>query len=288
MKNSGVKIKQITPPEAVPISFVIAPLGSRFAAQTLDYFITIMGFVFILYVIVSTRIIDFNAVWTLAYLLSFLIRTPYYIFSELVWNGQTLGKRAMQISVISADGRTLTPYQIVARNLMKEAEILLPASILLSFSYFSPAWAIVGWCWVGLCLLYPVVNKENKRFGDAIAETIVVARPKVQILNDLTEVRNHMFQFDFEPAQLDHYGRVELQTLEEILRREPVNKHDFERDAKVFRAIKKKIQYRGDVPKSKERSFMLDFYEQQRAYLEGKGLFGDRREDKFHDQEKTP
>src|SRR3546814_12824423 len=59
-------------------------------------------------------------------LLFFAIRTPYYVASELLWNGQTLGKRMHGLRVVAVDGRGLTPPAVVGPNLRKEAAVFVP------------------------------------------------------------------------------------------------------------------------------------------------------------------
>ncbi len=277
---------RFTPPEGVPISFTIASVMARFGAQTLDLLLTWgAGIAFVL-LVAWANIISWNGFMTLLVLLMFLLRVPYYILSELVWNGRTLGKRIARIRVISADGRRLTPWQITARNLMKEVEFFTPFTLMLAASSDSLGtwgrWIMV--IWVLAVTIIPLANKRRQRLGDMIAGTLVVENPKAVLLPDLatTASAQTIERFTFQPHHLDHYGRFELQTLEGILRDRIQNQRSWEELGKVTGAIITKIGYAEPVAPTERREFLLAFYRAQREHLESRRLFGDRREDKHH------
>ncbi len=281
------RAENIRPPEGVPISFEIASGGSRFGAQFLDILITFGGLLLLFVALIWMGVIEPSLLATLFLLLIFFIRVPYYIFSELVWNGRTLGKRIVKIRVISADGGRLTPHQIVARNLMKEVEVFMPATTLMSGTLES-GWvglALGGWM-VGV-LLVPLINKKHLRLGDMIAGTLVVDNPKAILLPDLAvrkSVKKSTFVFD--ASHLDVYGRYELQTLEEILREPPKSPQAVSRVSEVARTIQRKINYVEQVLPTDYWDFLSEFYRQQREFLESRQLFGDARESKFHSKDK--
>lgn len=279
------RVRNILPPEGVPIGFEIASLGTRFGAQFLDILITFGGLFLLFLALFWIGVLDWSLLATLFLLLFFFIRVPYYIFSELVWNGRTLGKRIVKIRVISNDGGRLTPHQIVARNLMKEVEVFLPATTLLSGTLENGWVGLTIFIWMAGMALVPIINKKNFRLGDMIADTLVVDNPKAVLLPDLamrTEVWGTAFVFDI--SQLDIYGRYELQTLEEILRDPPRTPEAIARVAKVAQTIQYKIGYVEKILPHNYWIFLSEFYRQQREHLERRQLFGDARESKFHDK----
>jgi uncharacterized RDD family membrane protein YckC len=121
---------EILPPEGVPIHFEVASLGSRLGAQLLDLLITHVGLLLLFLLVIFNFSVPFSQVAAFFILLTFALRAPYYILTELVWNGRTIGKRLSGLRVISADGQRLSAYQIVVRNLMKELEVFLPITLL--------------------------------------------------------------------------------------------------------------------------------------------------------------
>jgi uncharacterized RDD family membrane protein YckC len=280
---------KITPPEGVPVSFQRASIGSRFGAQFMDLLITYGGLVLLIFLIGYTVRISWENAVAFFSLVSFLIRIPYYILSELVWNGQTLGKKIVKLRVISASGRRLEPHQVVVRNLLKEAEIFLPISLIFGIMS-SSGWVMAGmWAWLLIVILIPVFSKLNQRLGDMIAGTCVVNQPQVKQAKELTAAPNaRADRFIFNAQHLEHYGRFELQSLEQILREVNSTQSSYDRDVKVAKTIRGKIGYGENVGDGEARNFLQAFYAAQRAHLEARQMFGDRREDKHHKDDKTP
>lgn len=278
-KTAGVKTLHQTPPEGVPIPFRIASRGARFGAQVLDILITWTAAFLMLWALLWLDVLSWEALFALLVLTFFLIRVPYYILSELVWNGRTLGKRILRLRVISLDGRRLTPHQIVARNLMKEAEVFLPIETLLYSTEVATAFDGLILLWMLGVLAVPFLNKPAQRLGDMLAGTVVVENPRLRLMPDLSVTRTAP-ELVFTQAQLDIYGRHELQVLEQILRNRPKAKAELKNLDDVTRAICRRIDF-APVP-VEQWDFLLEFYRQQRAYLESRNLFGDLRTDKNH------
>lgn len=280
-KANGLKTLHQMPPEGVPIPFRIASRAARIGAQLLDIVITWTAAFLLIFGLFWLDVLSWTALWTLLVLTFFLIRVPYYILTELIWNGRTLGKRILRLRVISADGRRLTPHQIVARNLMKEAEVFLPLETLLyaqsTATFFD--WLILLWM-LGV-LVVPFTNKPSQRLGDMLAGTVVVENPRPKLLPDLSLSRTAP-DLVFTGAQLDVYGRHELQVLEQVLRHRPKRAAEHKNLAEVCQAICRRIGYTPVPEAAAQWDFLMEFYRQQREYLESRNLFGDLRQDKNH------
>src|SRR5690606_17545666 len=104
------------------------------------------------------------------------------------------------------------------------------------------------------------------RIGDMIAGTIVIRQPQAVLLPDLTARPSPgQARFAFDSEQLDHYGRYELQTLEQVLQAEiqgGSGTHDKQRAnvEAVSRTIRSKIGYRDVVPDADASAFLHAFY----------------------------
>ena len=284
---------EVIPPEGVPLQLPIASLGTRFGAQITDILITGGAAFAILLLLGTLGFVPPYVLFALGSLLFFFIRIPYYALSELAWNGQTLGKRMMKIKVVAHDGGSLTTHALVVRNLMKEAEIFLPGTLLLTLDQASPIASWAGLAWVAMAIMIPLSNVHRMRLGDMLAGTHVVQLPVPILLKDLAletpqPVSADGNGFTFLPHQLDHYGRFELQTLEKLLRAqdESMSRSSLavhaEAVASVVDRIRRKIGYADAVPPAEAVAFLQAFYNAQRAYLEQRQLFGERRADKFH------
>ncbi len=276
------RLQGFTPPEGVPVSFDLASMGARFGAQFLDLLITYLGLFLLILLVIWLDLLPYNAIGTMFLLLIFFIRIPYYILSELIWNGRTLGKRMVKIRVISANGRRLTPHQITARNLLKEVEVFTPATMLLTAG---TDWisGLLLLAWLVFVIAVPLINRKNQRVGDIIAGTLVVEQPRSVLLPDLATAKPQTAaRFEFMPVHLDFYGRYELQTLEAILRDTSKSAAYQIEVARVVKAIIAKIGYAEKVLPSDHPAFLTAFYRAQREHLESRQLFGDKRADKFH------
>src|SRR5690606_6405576 len=65
-------------------------------------------------------------------LIVFLSRYAYFLYFELGPRGATPGKRALGIRVAARGGGRLTAEAVIARNLMRDAEVFIPAGFLMS------------------------------------------------------------------------------------------------------------------------------------------------------------
>lgn len=280
----------LMPPEGVPLHLNVAGLGARFAAQITDILLTVCGAIAAVILLVSLSLTNPQTLFAISAMLFFIIRIPYYVLSELAWNGQTLGKRMMKIKVVSSDGLSLSAHSLVVRNLMKEAEVFLPATLLLTLDAASFWSSLIALGWIFGTLLVPLMNKRRQRLGDMIAGTYVIELPTPILLKDLAQSTPDTVKerFVFLSHQLDHYGTLELQTLEDLLRaleNRPSmqsNRQHLETLDSVIGKIRNKIGYADQVPPKDRVAFLRAFYNAQRAHLEQRQLFGERRKDKFH------
>jgi uncharacterized RDD family membrane protein YckC len=280
--------RRIVTPEGVPLIFRLAERGERAAAVLIDLVIMFVGIAAVVLAFV------FGLSWIgvsgvaigLIILISFLIRSFYFIYFELRWQGQTPGKRALGIRVIDRKGGYLRPDAVFARNLLREVELFLPITLLNLPGDGSSGWiTLLTLGWVGILLLLPFFNKDRLRAGDMVAGTWVIAAPKALLLSDVAAgaARSKGSAVVLDPAfpftrtQLEIYGIYELQTLEDLLRQK--GPQSAETRDEVTRRIQRKIGWIGDEDVDPER-FLKAFYAALRAHLENRLLFGERRENK--------
>jgi uncharacterized RDD family membrane protein YckC len=151
----------IDTPEQTALEYPIAGLGSRFLAILADTAIQIvLGIV----VLIAGAAIGIGAAifgglgeqWVFAIIifLLFLLNSGYFALFEILWNGQTPGKRLARLRVIKDDGRPIGSYEAVVRNAMRIVDSL-PAAY-------------------GIGLVSMFLNKQGKRLGDFVAGTVVV------------------------------------------------------------------------------------------------------------------
>lgn len=155
----------IRTPESVELEFVLAGVGSRAVALTLDYLCLGTGLLSlaIVYSFLVVRLFAVDAVlsipsetvqlWVtaIAALLAFALYIGYFALFETGWYGQTPGKRYAKIRVIRDDGQPERLPQATLRSLLR------PIDDILFIGFF--------------CIL---LSKTEKRLGDWLAGTLVV------------------------------------------------------------------------------------------------------------------
>ncbi|MEM7438876.1 MAG: RDD family protein [Pseudomonadota bacterium] len=284
---------RVMPPEGVPLRLPIAGVGVRLGAQITDILITGVAAIALVILLSMLDITGPNTLSAIAALIFFTIRVPYYVMAELAWNGQTLGKKFMKIKVVAHDGGPLTTHALVLRNIMKEAEVFLPGTLILTLTQANPIASWISLAWVTMALIIPLTNPHRMRLGDMLAGTHVVFLPVPILLKDLAQAPVQATyakkeRFPFLQHHLEHYGRFELQTLEAYLRAQgransaTMAKRNRETAATIVDRIRKKIDYAEVIDEKDHVSFLQAFYKAQRAHLEQRQLFGDRRDDKHH------
>ena len=277
----------IVSPEGVPLDIQVATNEERLAAFAIDVAI-MLGVVVCLHLAAMAAFFSRSTASlgvTLALFIAFVVRNCYFLHFEMAWQGRTPGKRACGLRVINRAGGELTPTAVIARNLTREVEFFLPLSLVLNLDADAGVLrqlAPLGWALVVASL--PLWNRDRLRAGDLVAGTQVIAMPRRVLLGDLAAspapaAPARPRPYAFAPEQLSIYGNLELQVLEEFLRRPPTMETR-RLLADVGGKIRRKIKWEGEVPPGDERRFLVDFYAAERAVLERGQLFGRTRADK--------
>lgn len=288
---AAARVREIVTPEGVPIRFELASTGDRAGAFLLDLLFQILAISAVLFCFsMAAGNRDGSFLTAIVILVAFLVLNFYFAFFEIRWQGATPGKRRIGIRVIDARGGQLESGAVLARNLVRELEVWMPLRFLLGGKVVwpgAPGWALLlAGAWTFVFLLMPLFNKDRLRVGDLIAGTRVVVQPKLLLAPDLVDERAASAAaragkggYEFTAPQLGFYGIYELQVLEGLLRENPGTTGYFDAVAAVTEKIQVKIGY--DQRVDDNERFLRDFYAAQRAHLEQRMLFGQRREDKY-------
>ena len=288
--------RELVTPEGLALPLTIASRGARAGALLLD-----IGLIFLLLLALSLSLLAlglgaldlesasanpaFELLFVLLILVVFFSRYGYFLYFELGPRGATPGKRALGIRVAARGGGRLTAEAVIARNLMRDVEVFIPALFLLSG--IGSDLGVTGWAaavWLAIFVLFPFFNKDNLRAGDLVGGTWVVEAesrklPQAMSVREPSERVELMAEraYRFGEAELSVYGEHELQVLENVLRQS-----NPQAQRQVLEAICRKIGWQpgeGD-----DRAFLEAFYAALRARLEGDMRFGKRKKDKFDRQ----
>ena len=288
-------------PEGIALPVVLASRGARFGALMID--LILIGLAMILATVAigllagGTAKLGFEAdqakgaarhaldflfiLWVAAI---FLFRNAYFLFFELGPRGATPGKRMVGIRIAARDGGRLSAEMVIARNLLRDIELFLPAVLLVGASAEGTDMGPVmlgATAWFLVFALFPFFNRDRLRSGDLIAGSWVLEAPKRKL--EAAMSLGHAARgtsaatgaaYRFGEAELAIYGEFELQTLERVLR-----ENRPEALSAVSEAICRKIGWNPGA--GDERAFLEAYYTQLRARLEGGMRMGKRKADKY-------
>jgi uncharacterized RDD family membrane protein YckC len=164
----------IETPERVSLAFPLASIGNRFLAVAIDHAIQYVSIIVVAVVFLiasGVRVFDedptraggaFDSMsnWTIALMIVglFLLFAGYFVFFEWLWSGQTPGKRLLKLRVIREDGRPITIWEAIARNLLRIFDAI-PGFVIPIYS-------------IGLISIF--LNRRDQRVGDLFAGTVVI------------------------------------------------------------------------------------------------------------------
>ncbi|MEO6334971.1 MAG: RDD family protein [Pyrinomonadaceae bacterium] len=162
----------IETPERVPLAFALASIGNRFLAAAIDHFIQYLSIAIVVWIFLTASGFGGEQTglvaevqreapkWMIAVMIFilFLLFAGYFIVFEWLWDGQTPGKRLLKLRVIREDGRPITLWEAIARNLLRVFDAI-PGFLLPIYS-------------VGLIVIF--LSNRDQRVGDIFAGTVVI------------------------------------------------------------------------------------------------------------------
>lgn len=242
----------IQTPEQTALDFAIAGIGSRFLALAYDMLIqfvvgTILG---IAGAVAMTRIASVApraGMWGAAVLvlIYFFLYFGYYPLFEILWNGQTPGKRKTGIRVIKDSGRPLTPAETIGRNLMR----------------------IVDWLpfFYGVGMVSAFLTKGNKRLGDLVVGSLVVRETSLSDLKPAWQTAPISIASSWGPLGADRLTAEECALVDSFLNRRNALEVDvrFRMGEEVLRRLRPKLTLPAESSLSTEKILEALAYERR-------------------------
>ena len=159
MVDSGDRIT-LTTPEQVEVSYDLAGLGSRFLAGFVDT--CLVGLIILLLIlalgylrgVLSQDSLQGWIAGLIAFSAGALVYIGYFVLFEMIWQGQSPGKRSIGLRVISTTGAPLSFEQSAVRNILRLVDVLPVA--------------------YAAALVSILVTRRMQRLGDIAAGAMVV------------------------------------------------------------------------------------------------------------------
>lgn len=174
-----MKTIEINTSQNVPIEYELGKLGQRIAGQLLDFAI-VMFYSFMMLMVIAP-IMGYSAIEQggvpsaaseiLVYALLLLPVTFYSLISEILFKGQTIGKKAAGIRVIKTNGENATYRDYTMRWVFRIVDL----------------WMSCG----GLGGIFIAATDKSQRLGDMVSGTVLIRlRPsRNYTLNEILTIR---------------------------------------------------------------------------------------------------
>lgn len=155
------KISILTP-QNIELEYNLASVGDRIVATIIDRLILVAYI--IIAAVIATQAHFIGDVMTLYVFVLSLPAMFYSLLSEVFLNGQSLGKRAMKIKVISINGNQPSFSQYLLRWLFRIIDVWMTSGI--------------------LAVVMVAVNDKRQRLGDIVAGTALIKTSATTTINE--------------------------------------------------------------------------------------------------------
>lgn len=153
----------------VMIDYPLASLGDRILAFLLD-FVIFIAYYLLVFVILSISAVWGNEGFTIIYIIASLPVLFYHLVCEVFFEGQSIGKKQLNIKVVRTDGQQPTLGAYAIRWMLRIVDIVL----------------FMG----GLAMLFIILTAKGQRLGDLLAGTTVVKIDRIQDISLHRKVDN--------------------------------------------------------------------------------------------------
>ena len=138
----------------IRLELPIAGVGSRTLAGSIDYFV--LGVLVVIWLFVWGLLLARLGTWMVALLVlgMFLLEWGYFAASEIATGGRTLGKMAVKLRVVTAEGGSPSAGALLSRNLVRSLDLVFGVPLM-------------------------AIDPLSRRLGDRLAGTLVVHDRKV-------------------------------------------------------------------------------------------------------------
>jgi uncharacterized RDD family membrane protein YckC len=192
---------KITTSQNIELEYDLASLGERIAGRIFDSLIIGAYVLFLFYVFAlvfaRSKFDSLTALQVLTIVLCLLPIIFYDLLSELIMNGQSVGKRIMKIKVISLDGGRASFGQYIIRWLFRLVDFTLTNSV---------------------CALVCVAASPNKqRVGDMVAGTTLIRTSPRTGLQQTIYIPTTDINYKVSFPEITSFNDKDMQLIKEVI-----------------------------------------------------------------------
>ncbi len=236
---------QISTPFNISLDFEIAAFFKRLLAYFLDLMIMVAYAVFMRYFLYSGLELEGDSALGIDILLVSVPLLLYHLVFEIIFHGQSLGKMAMGIRVMSMDGGDPAISQYLLRWFFRVWEWPLVFSFVYPGFWIIYQLVIVGMFGIIVVIIIAVTAK-NQRLGDLAANTAIVNTRIQSSIHDTVfmEITQKDYQVKF-PEVLKLSDR-DINTIKTVLN-QSYKRNNFETAHRIAGRIKTVLNIQSDM-----------------------------------------
>lgn len=217
-------------PEQLEINYTIARLGSRFIAALWDSFFIVCLEILLVFgtFLIVNQLGGFESSlgnWIIGGMvfMIFAILWGYYVIFELLWNGQSPGKRLAGIRTVRQNGAPIGLSESAIRNVVR----------IIDFFPFAYGFGVI-------CMF---VDLQSRRLGDFAAGTLVV-HDKVPVSLETLGKQVTTDTRLLEPAipNLNRLDETEVEAVRRFLQRRDTLQNDIQLAAQLAKRVRTKLE----------------------------------------------
>ncbi len=205
---------QIATPFNIDIEFEIAAFNKRLLAYLTDFFLLVLYMFSILYLLYGGFKVGEGSGGLVMILL--VIPTLFYTTaSEVLMNGQTIGKKIFNIKVVSLDGGEPTLGQYLLRWFMRFYEWgFIIFTLFWSNGFTGLLWLIIG----GITSIIIIgVSPKSQRLGDIVASTVVVNTKSKLTVDDTIFMNVAQSNYAVKFPEVMHLSDRDINTIKTVI-----------------------------------------------------------------------
>jgi uncharacterized RDD family membrane protein YckC len=236
---------QISTPFNISLEFEIAPFYKRLLAYFLDLIILVMYAVFMRYFLYDGLQLNGEFSIGIDILVISLPMLLYHLICEISFHGQSLGKMAMGIRVMSLEGGDPTLSQYLLRWFFRVWEWPLVFSFVLPGFQIMLQLIVVGVFGV-IVIIIIAVTEKNQRLGDLAANTAIVNTKIQSSIHDTVFMEITQKNYEVLFPQVLKLSDRDINTIKTVLN-QSYKTNNYEMAHRIAARIKNVLQVENDL-----------------------------------------